>query len=457
MNLLAHRWGRLTAFFLLYITEGLPLGFAAGAVAVYMKREGVGVDEMGAFLGALYAPWAFKWAAGPFVDLIGSRRFGRRRVWILGTQAVMILGLILSSFIDYTAQIQAFTLAMVVVNGFCAVQDVAIDALAVGSLREEERGLGNGLMFAGAYIGQALGGSGMLYLASRTGSLNVGFYAVAGLVGVIWLITLFLMREPDTGEDTDPVGLSAVFVEVWKYAKAMWQAVMVRPPRPDGQPHSFRDKLTNPPFMGFLFAILPASAMAMGLALQAALAVEVGLADEQIANLGLIGAVGAAGGSVLGGLISDRTGHRRTLAVYVVLTLLPTAFLAWSMHTHGWILPVPEGVDRVPPAALADAFWYSTLAYGFFSGLTYGTRMAIFMSLCSREVAATQFTLYMAMQNLAISYSSTWQGFSVESWGYPTTLGLDCLLGVASLSLLPFLVPTPATEQDEVPEQLQPV
>ena len=315
MNLLAHRWGRLMAFFLLYITEGLPLGFAAGAIAVYMKREGVGVDEMGAFLGALYAPWAFKWAAGPFVDMIGSKRIGRRRVWILGTQLIMIAGLVASSFIDYTAQLQAFTIAMVVVNGFCAVQDVAIDALAVGSLKEEERGLGNGLMFAGAYIGQAIGGSGMLYLASTTGSLDAGFYAVAGIVGIIWLMTLLFMREAPSDDTTDAVGIAAVLKEVAAYARGMVSAILIRPPRADGRPHTLMERVTNPPFMGFLFAVLPASAMALGLALQAALAVEVGLNDEQIANLGLVGAVGAAGGSVLGGLISDKTGHRRTLAV----------------------------------------------------------------------------------------------------------------------------------------------
>ena len=32
-NLLASKNGRLTAFFLLYVTEGIPLGFAATAVA----------------------------------------------------------------------------------------------------------------------------------------------------------------------------------------------------------------------------------------------------------------------------------------------------------------------------------------------------------------------------------------------------------------------------------------
>jgi hypothetical protein len=43
-------------------------------------------------------------------------------------------------------------------NSFGAMQDVAIDALAVNTLHEDERGLANGVMFAGAALGMALGG-----------------------------------------------------------------------------------------------------------------------------------------------------------------------------------------------------------------------------------------------------------------------------------------------------------
>ena len=36
----------LSAFFLLYITEGIPLGFAATAVATQLRRQGVGPAEI---------------------------------------------------------------------------------------------------------------------------------------------------------------------------------------------------------------------------------------------------------------------------------------------------------------------------------------------------------------------------------------------------------------------------
>jgi len=45
-------------------------------------------------------------------------------------------------------------------------------------------------------------------------------------------------------------------------------------------------------------------------------------------------------------------------------------------------------------------------------------------------------------------HTSTWQGIAITSFGYPKTLKLDCILGVAPLVLLPLMAPprrAPAT------------
>ena len=93
-NLLATRKGRIAAFFLMYLTEGLPVGFAMTAVATQLRRTGAGPAEIGGFLALGMLPWAFKWLYGPFVDLIASPRLGPRRGWILGAQALMVLTLL---------------------------------------------------------------------------------------------------------------------------------------------------------------------------------------------------------------------------------------------------------------------------------------------------------------------------------------------------------------------------
>ncbi|MFT4556811.1 MAG: PAT family beta-lactamase induction signal transducer AmpG, partial [Planctomycetaceae bacterium] len=163
-NLLASKWGRLFAFFWLYVTEGIPYGFATIVIVAQLRDEGHGEDSIGYFSGLILLPWAFKWVVGPFVDLIFSDRLGRRRGWIVACQIMMAVTLLACIPIDRSSGVVALTIALTIHNCFAATQDVAIDALACGTLPPDERGLGNGLMFAGAYFGQTIGASAVLFL-----------------------------------------------------------------------------------------------------------------------------------------------------------------------------------------------------------------------------------------------------------------------------------------------------
>ena len=140
-NLLATRRGRLAAFFLLYLTEGIPSGFSGTAVATQMRRQGLDPAVIGTFVGALYLPWAIKWAFGPFVDVLSIDRWGRRRLWIVLTQTMMAVTLLVAMGIDFKTNLPLFTALIVIHNVFAATQDVAIDALAVDVLHGGERGL----------------------------------------------------------------------------------------------------------------------------------------------------------------------------------------------------------------------------------------------------------------------------------------------------------------------------
>ena len=77
----------------------------------------------------------------------------------------MVLTLLICMPIELSAEnLSLITLVIMVHNMFCATQDVAIDALACNVLHEDERGLANGLMFAGQTLGIPLGGACVLYL-----------------------------------------------------------------------------------------------------------------------------------------------------------------------------------------------------------------------------------------------------------------------------------------------------
>jgi PAT family beta-lactamase induction signal transducer AmpG len=205
---------------------------------------------------------------------------------------------------------------------------------------------------------------------------------------------------------------------------------------------SFRSFVgTRGAFIGVFFALLPAGAMCLGLALQSNLAVELGMNDDEVAWLNVWSTVINGAFCVLGGYLSDRWGRRRTLFVYIAAMSIPVIYLANELSRYGWIMPVEITAAHRPtvPPALLFAFWLATLVYNAFNGLMYGTRAAIFMDVTNPRVAATQFTAYMALLNLNIAYSSTWQGIATEAWGYPRTMLIDAVFGLVCLALLPWM------------------
>jgi PAT family beta-lactamase induction signal transducer AmpG len=284
-------------------------------------------------------------------------------------------------------------------------------------------------MFAGAALGMALGGSGVLFMMPLIG-LSGGFVFVAGCIAAVTVFIVLPMREAPTAvAEQRAAGLAAAGREMKHFSVEAFRAFLG----------------TRGAFAGLGFALLPAGAMALGLALQSNLAVELGLDDSSVAWLNLWTQVISAACMVLGGWLSDRYGRRRTLAVYMALMSLPVLYMAWMLQVHQWVMPISaaERATRIAAPALVTALWVATLSYAVGQGLMYGTRSAIFMDVTNPKVAATQFTAYMAMMNLVISYSATWQGIAAEVLGYPVTLLIDAITGLLCLAVLPLIRPDP--------------
>ena len=146
--------------------------------------------------------------------------------------------------------------------------DVAIDALAVSVLPEDERGSANGFMFAGASIGQAIGGSACS--SSRRDAVPSTYLFV---VATILAITLFVVAAAAREGETEPRPASAARAtsigELKRFVHKTWIAFTG----------------SRAALVGVLVALLPAGAYALSLALQSNLAVELGLDDNEVAQL----------------------------------------------------------------------------------------------------------------------------------------------------------------------------
>jgi PAT family beta-lactamase induction signal transducer AmpG len=420
-NPLTTRSGQLTAFFLLYLTEGLPQGFAATALATQMRRMNIGPAEIGAFVALAFMPWAFKWIFGPVIDVFRSRRWGHRRGWILLTQAMMAVTLIGLSPIALPGGLTLFTGVLLVHNVFAAMQDVAIDALAVNTLAEEERGLANGMMFAGQSVGQVIGGSGVMFLMSVTG-FRGSFFLVAGVILLVTATVVLPMREPQAlVEEGEPASLRNALQQMRAFATESFQSFMG----------------TRAAFAGLFFMLLPGGAMALSMALGSNLAVELGMSDDEIGKLNMMSMLVSGVAVIAGGMLSDRLGRRMTVGAYLLLMTPPVLYLAWQLQLAGYVLPRAAGSPRIDD--LIRHLWIASLTYSLAQGLAYGSRIALMMDVTNPRAAATQFTAYMAMGNLAMVFASSWQGISAERYGYPKTLLFDGLTGLLCILLLPMM------------------
>jgi PAT family beta-lactamase induction signal transducer AmpG len=321
--------------------------------------------------------------------------------------------LMIAATVDFEAHFQLLLAMVVLTNVFCATQDVAIDSLAVSTLQADERGRGNGVMFAGQYLGIALGGGGAMFVNGTFG-FEAALAGIAGLLLVNLLFVVLFVRDPyaDPAVTRQPgafrrlVGTMVSFVK--EVYSSFWQS-------------------GRGPKIGVAFAILPIGAFALAYATLGTIQVDYGLNDHQIAALSVYNTVASAVGCLAGGWLGDHFGTKKIVAFAYALTAAPTLILGVQISGGG--------LQAVP----IDWFYGLIIAHGMVFGMAFGVRNAIFMGMTNPAVAATQFTAFMGMANMAISFGNYWQGIVAESMGYAVVLYLDALFALLVILVIPFL------------------
>jgi PAT family beta-lactamase induction signal transducer AmpG len=414
-DLLSSTRGRFLAFGVMYISEGIPYGFTSIAMVAFMRQQGIALDLIGTFVGALFLPWALKWAWAPLIDLIKLHRLGGRKAWIVFCTLLMIATLVMCALVDFQENFDLL-LAMIVLNNvFCATQDVAIDSLAVSTLKPDERGRGNGFMFGGQYLGITLGGGAAIFVYGLAGfEASLAYISVLLLLNLLFI--LLFIRDPlaDPRATRQSDFLKTITNEMLEFVRVVYA--------------SFWQSGAGPR-IGVAFALLPAGAMALAYATLSTIQVDYGLSESQIAELTTYNTVASGFGCLLGGWLGDRFGLKKIVAAAYALTTVPTLLLAAQI--------TPAGLQAVP----IEWFYGLITAHGLVFGMAFGVHNAIFMGMTNPAVAATQFTAFMGMGNLAISMGNYWQGIVAERYDYATVLYFDSAVVLLALAIIPFLRP----------------
>lgn len=378
----------------LYLVQGLPFGFQAIALPVMLRRQGIGLEEIG-FAGALAAPWMLKLVWAPAVDAYHVGAIGRRRSWILPLQLGLALSCGAAAFVDPEAQLGMLLGLVLAMNLFAATLDVAVDGLAVDLLDPSELGPGNIAQVVGFKLGMLTTGGLMLAYLATLGWPRF-FFVMAGLVVAVLVVTL-VWREPEAPAAQRSEGIG----DVWRAAR---RAVRL-------------------PGAGWVLAFIATYKLgeAAADAMFKPFLVDEGFGDDQIGLwVGTWGTVASLTGSVAGGLLARRLPLLGAVALTAALRALPVAG-QWALAAFG---PTAAGVIAV------------TTAEHFFGGALTTAMFAFMMSRVDRRIGATHYTALATVEVLGKAPAGILSGVLARAVGYPGVFAIATLLSVAFLGLL---------------------
>src|SRR3989440_3210852 len=137
---------RVLIVLLLGFSSGLPLALSGSTLLVWMREAGVDLGIIGLF-ALVGTPYTIKWVWAPVIDAVDApvlaRIFGRRRGWLLFSQILLIISIMLLAFCDpASARWYVVFGAALFVAIASATQDIVIDAFRIETLPENDQAAG---------------------------------------------------------------------------------------------------------------------------------------------------------------------------------------------------------------------------------------------------------------------------------------------------------------------------
>lgn len=457
--------GRVIAVLFLGFTSGLPLLLILRTLSAWLADLEVDKSTIGLFSFVL-APYTFKFVWAPFMDRLPlppfTTMFGRRRGWLLPTQACLMLAIFGLGQTDPQVDLALTALMAFLVAFFSASQDIVIDAYRIELLREDQLGAGAANVVTGYRIGMWVAGAVALYIADIAGWSAA--YTVMALLILVGVITVLVTPEPEvvsesnkalyesaaSGKSYRPYGamiialglgifLGLVIGDSYGFrAGVIGGGIVVlilgALYASFGHSTSFREGAIEP-FRDFFdrngisIAIIILAFISLFKASDVLLTLmanpfylETGFTKSQIAWVsGSFGFIVTFAGAYVAGLMIYRIGIMSSLWISGILMMASNLMFAVQAYV---------GADYT-------LFHVTILIENLSGGMGTTAFVAYLASLCNRHYTAVQYALLTSfMQMLGKFLIVPSSGFLVESMGWITFFVMSTLAGIPALLLL---------------------
>jgi len=342
-----------------------------------------------------------------------TRLLGRRRSWLLLSQAAIMLGLVAMSFNDPQVALLPVVWGALAVAFGSATQDIALDAFRIESADADRQAALAATYQTGYRLAMIWAGAGALWLAARAETAGaVGYqhgawhsaYLVMAASMLPGVLTVLLSHEPLQRSQPET-----------KNALDWLRGALVEP---------FADFLTRYRWQAVLILALIAtyriSDVVMGI-MANPFYVDMGYSKDEVAAVTKVfGVIMTLVGAFIGGVLAMRLGVMRVLMLGAVLSAVSNLLFA-VLSTHGHDL---------------NGLIFVISADNLSSGIASAAFIAYLSSLTNVNYSATQYALFSSMMLLLPKFLAGYSGRYVDAFGYANFFVATAMLGVPVLLLV---------------------
>jgi PAT family beta-lactamase induction signal transducer AmpG len=397
-------------------SAGLPLLLVFGTLSFWLREAGIDRTTIG-FLSWVGLAYGFKWVWSPLVDRMPipvlTRRMGRRRSWLLASQAVIMGALVVMSGQDPKLALAPVVWCALLVAFASATQDIALDAFRIESADTQHQAALAATYQTGYRLAMIWSGAGALWIAARSEVPNAALYqqgawqtaylamAASMLPGVL---TVLMSKEP-AGREMPRARNAADWLRgalVEPFAEFMgrygWHAVLILA----------------------LIGTYRISDVVMGI-MANPFYVDMGFSKDEVAAVTKVyGVVMTLVGAFAGGALAMRVGVMRVLMLGAALSAATNLLFAWLAG---------RGHD-------VTALIFVVSADNLASGIASAAFIAYLSSLTNVNYSATQYALFSSMMLLAPKFVAGYSGMYVDAFGYTGFFTATAMLGAPVLVLV---------------------
>lgn len=377
---------RYSMFALLYLAQGAVMGYFTALNAIYLLSFGLSMSKVGIISGVALTPFILKIFLGMLSDKVNLFGFGHRKPYIIIGLAIQSVGLLIVPFVNPGTHFVLYGLLAFLVMSGMALYDTTTDGLALDSTPKAEAGTIQGFMVGGRALGVVVVSSVIGILAQQ-----VSWLAAFVLLAVVTLIPLILVL----GFKEMPRDPARQFQ--WKAFSAFkkWSIIALG-------------------LMGAMYSLIINGANEIvNPFLQSAFGISIMTAGF----LTTVWGIGVVIGGLTGGKFTDLLGKRRSVEVAAAISFVTIFALAFTTNlTLAWVLVALFG-----------------LAYGYYETVYF----AISMEKSDPRIAASMFSILMAVANIGTGVGLPISGLLSDKAGFRTTFIVIALLNLLVLPLLP--------------------